>query len=286
MRFLLSILAFLLTANTASASEWELGGKLLLTRGISTIDGVAGSGIVPWAFIAGNGTERGVGGTAHFTRVQLPDFALNAYGGAVGFKDRIELSYTRQDFLTGETGGLLGLGEGFSFKQDIFGAKVRVLGNAVYDQDRWTPQISVGVLYKNAKRPAILQAIGADRDDGIEVYVTATKLFLSQSLLVTGALRYSGANQNGVLGFGGADNGSFLPEASVAYLVSRRLAVGAEYRMKPDNLAFAEENDWYDIYAAYAINRHLTFTAAYADLGSIATFEKQRGAYLSLQFGF
>ena len=58
------------------------------------------------------------------------------------------------------------------------------------------------------------------------------------------------------------------------------------YRMKPDNLAIAQEDDWVDIYAAWAINHHVTLTGAYVDLGSIATSENQRGVYLSLQAGF
>ena len=48
----------------------------------------------------------------------------------------------------------------------------------------------------------------------------------------------------------------------------------------------AETDDWLDLYAAWAINRHLTLTGAYVDLGSIATFDGQRGLYLSLQAGF
>jgi Protein of unknown function (DUF3034) len=69
-------------------------------------------------------------------------------------------------------------------------------------------------------------------------------------------------------------------------LLSPDIVVGAEYRMKPDNLAIAKEDDWVDIYAAWAINHHLTLTGAYVDLGSIATFDNQRGVYLSLQAGF
>ena len=65
-----------------------------------------------------------------------------------------------------------------------------------------------------------------------------------------------------------------------------RLIVGGEYRAKPDNLAFAKEDDWFDIYAAYAVNENISLTAAWADLGSIATFEDQRGLYLSVQIGF
>jgi len=62
--------------------------------------------------------------------------------------------------------------------------------------------------------------------------------------------------------------------------------VGAEVRTKPNNLGFAKEDDWYDVFAAYAINKHLSATLAYADLGSIATFNNQRGVYVSLQAGF
>ncbi len=62
--------------------------------------------------------------------------------------------------------------------------------------------------------------------------------------------------------------------------------IGAEYRTKPDNLSFAAEDDWFDLYAAWALNKHLSVTAAWTDLGSIATFKDQRGLYFSLQAGF
>ena len=61
--------------------------------------------------------------------------------------------------------------------------------------------------------------------------------------------------------------------------------VGAEYRTKPDNVGL-KENDWYDLYAAYALNKHVSVTLAYANLGDIATFKNQDGVYLSLQAGF
>ncbi|MGQ3179095.1 MAG: DUF3034 family protein, partial [Blastomonas fulva] len=58
------------------------------------------------------------------------------------------------------------------------------------------------------------------------------------------------------------------------------------YRTKPDNLAIAREDDWVDLFADYALTRNVTVTAAYVDLGSVATAEKQRGAFLSLQAAF
>lgn len=182
----------------------------------------------------------------------------------------------------------LGLGKGFTFHQDIVGAKLRVLGDAIYDQDRWYPQVAVGFQLKHNDRAPIVAAVGGKSDNGVDVYVAATKVLLNQSLVLGGSLRATKANQFGLLGFGGDRNGdySLQAEGSVGYLVSKRLLVGAEYRTKPDNLGFAKEDDAFDLFAAYALNKNLSVTAAYVDLGDIATFRDQRGVYISLQAGF
>lgn len=275
-------------AGVASAGEIETGGKLLLTHGVSTVEGGAGGGLAPWAVIAGNETNRGVGGEVHATYVDVKNYKLRAVGGAVGWRDRLELSATRQEFDTGETGAKLGLGKGFTFKQTVLGAKVRVLGDAVYAQDSWVPQVAVGVQYKDNNQDAIVRAVGAKKDSGVDVYVAATKLLLDKSLVLNGTVRLTKANQMGLLGFGGDKGDSYKPqfEGSAAYLLSKRLAVGAEYRTKPSNLGFAKEDDWKDLFVAYALNKNLSVTAAYVDLGDIATFKNQRGLYLSLQAGF
>lgn len=275
-----------LTASSAHANEW--GGKLLLTRGISTVEGAGGGGLASWALITGNATERGIGGTAHATWVDLPDYSFSAQGFAVGFYDRFELSYTRQAFDTEAVGAALGLGQGFTFEQDVLGAKLRLLGDAVYDQDSWVPQLAVGVQYKRNNQDAVLAAIGAEDASGIDIYLAATKIYLDSSFLLNATLRATRANQLGILGFGGdvEDSYELAGEFSAGYLVTRRLLVGAEYRFKPDNLGIAGENDWFDVFAAYAINEHITVTAAYVDLGSIVTFDDQRGLYFSIQAGF
>jgi hypothetical protein len=108
----------------------ETGGKLRLTRGISTVEGQGGGGITPWATITGDETDRGVGASAHVTAVELPDYGFISYGVAFGLFDRVELSYTRQEFDTRDVGTALGLGQGFTFGQDIFGAKVKLTGDA------------------------------------------------------------------------------------------------------------------------------------------------------------
>lgn len=280
-------------ASAAQAGEGPAGlpidsGRLLLTQGVSTVEGPAGGGIVPWAVIAGYGTRDAVGGNIHGTYVDLKDFEFRTYGVAVGLFDRVELSYARQEFDTQAAGAALGLGRGFTFHQDVFGAKLKLVGDAVYDQDSWVPQVSVGVEVKDNDKGAIVRAVGARKDSGVDYYVSATKVLLDQSLVVNGTVRATKANQMGLLGFGGDRHGDYSAqfEASAGYLLTRKLVVGGEYRTKPSNLGFAKEDDWFDVFAAYAVNKNLSVTVAYADLGDIATFKDQRGLYVSLQAGF
>lgn len=278
----------LVVAPACAGEEMRAGGKLLLTSGVSTVDGAAGGGLATWALVAGNETVDGIGGSVHATYVPLSNYSLTSAGVAIGIKDRLELSYAHESFDTRDVGAALGLGRGFTFKQDIVGAKLRIAGDAVIDQDSAMPQIAVGVQYHMAARDAVIRAVGGAHDKGADFYVAATKLLLAQSLVLGGTVRLTKANQFGLLGFGsdGHDRYSAQFEGSAGLLVTRRLLLGGEYRTKPDNLAFAKENDALDVFAAYALSRNLTATAAYVDLGDIATVKNQRGALLSIQANF
>ena len=264
------------------------GGKLLLTGGVSEVEGAAGGGLTPWAVIGGYGTAQQMGANAHATYIHTQDYALGTYGVTVGVANRVELSLARQTFDTRDAGAQLGLGENFKFNQDIFGVKVRVLGDAVLDQDTWIPQLAVGIQFKHNEQGDIVKAIGATSNSGTDFYISATKLLLAQSLLLNGTLRFTKANQFGILGFGGDRSNAYKPEfeSSVAYLLSKSVAIGAEYRMKPNNLSFAREQDAYDAFVAWAPNKHVSLTLAYVSLGDIATIKNQRGIYASLQAGF
>jgi hypothetical protein len=264
------------------------GGKLLATGGVSQLEGAGGGGLTPWALITGNATEEGIGANAHYTAVYAQEYNLQTYGVAIGLFDRLELSYARQDFDTQATGAALGLGRGYTFGQDIWGLKLRVLGDAVYDQDIWLPQVALGAQWKHADHAAILAAVGARDDEGVDFYASATKVLLAESLLVNATLRFTRANQTGLLGFGGDREDDYEPalEGSVAWMIRRDLVAGVEYRMKPDNLGFAKEDDWADVFVAWFPSPHVSVTLAYADLGDIATREDQRAFYLSLQSGF
>ncbi len=290
---LLSVAAACICASAyAQTTENEkvsatFSSKLLLTSGVTNIEGSAGGGLTPWAIIGGNGTKEQIGGTVFYTNVRANDYTLNSGGALVGLFDRVELSFVQQKFDTRDVGGALGLGNGYKFTQKIYGVKVRVAGDAVLEQDSWLPQIAIGLQHKQNDRGDLLRALGIKRDKGTDVYVSATKLFLSSSILVNGTLRFTKANQTGILGFGTNTKDKYKPcaEGSIAYLLRKDFAIGAEFRLKPDNLPFKEDN-WYDVFIAYAPTKNISLTLAYVDLGNIVIKDKQKAPYFSVQVGF
>lgn len=261
--------------------------------------------------IGTNATAGEVGFSGYATRAATQDYSLNGYGVAVGLHDRVELSLARQDFDASPALALngiapFGVAPGQHIKMDVIGLKVKVAGDAVLDADSWMPQIAVGLEHKRTRPGSIgsvLDFLGT-KTSGTDVYVSATKLLLAQSVLVNGTLRYTNANQNGLLGFGSAAPGkhsrSLQPEFSIAYLLSKNLAVGAEYRFKPNNLqalgaaaglgAALREDDWKDIFIAWAPTKNVSVTLAYVDLGrivpGITNNRRQTGYYLSAQVAF
>lgn len=290
-------LAILMASSAGSAAAQSQAspdmGKLLATGGVSQVEGAGGGGIVPWALITGYGTRDSWGANAHYTYISTQDYKLDTYGVAIGLADRVELSVASQSF----KGSLAPL-DNLILKQDILGIKVKLTGDAVYEQDSWLPQIAVGAMYKDNKGVKGLGALGvtsvtqlgAKDDSGYDYYVAATKILLEQSLLLNLTLRATKANQMGLLGFGGdqGDSRKVMPEVSAAYLINRHLAVGAEYRRKPHNLGVDPEKAYYDAFVAWFPSKHVSVTAAYANLGKITVFnpKTQRGLYLSVQAGF
>jgi len=290
------MLATMLSGATALASPGQ--GKLLLTGGVTSIDGAAGGGLTPWALTGSQATAGEYGATAFATRIVTSDYKLWAFGAALSVDDRVELSLARQDLDTQQNLAPLGLG-GLHLKQDILAVKLRLAGDAVLNADTPWPQVAVGLEHKRTHAgrlgPTLFGALGA-KAHGTDAYVSLTKLFLARGVLANVTLRATRANQNGLLGFGGAQHTGtrLLPEVSIVQLLAKGVAVGAEYRAKPDNLnpsalgpgALAEDA-WKDVFVAWAPSKHFSITAAWVDLGRIAPAvqpRRQRGAYLSAQW--
>ncbi|EGT3624908.1 DUF3034 family protein [Morganella morganii] len=266
---------FLLLGTVPAFAE---GSRVVATGGGTTIEGSAGGGIVPWAVINGYGSSDEWSATAMATGVYVDDFTLKVIGASLSFDNRFELSLARQTFDLDTMGGELG--------QDIFGVKYKLAGELLYTA---MPQITLGAQYKRVDDFAIPQAVGARSDWGLDVYIAASKVFFDavagRNVLLNGTVRATKANQTGLLGFGtqASNDYQFVLEASVAVLLTDNVALGIEYRQKPNELAFAREDDWQDVFLAWFINKHLSVVTAYANLGSIAGFADQQGWYVSVE---
>jgi len=289
--------------NPQEATAGELlgadQGKLPLTAGFSDLEGSGGGGLVPLAFISGYGSSTSWGANAHFTNIQLRDLHLYTYGAAAGLFDRVELSYTRQQLDI--TGTAL---DGLGVKQDVYGLKLKLLGDAIYGQDSWLPQVAIGAQYKHndgikhsesVGLPGLINPmqLGAQAEHSTDIYLVATKVFLAQSLLVNAVVRETKANQFGLLGFGGDRHRGYStkPEGTIAYLLTRKLAVGGEIRTAPHNLGADDQTNAWTIFAAWTPTRNLSLVAAYLNIGSVlapvtGVTRHQDGPYLSVQAGF
>ena len=145
---------FHITAKAESFSN-----KLLLTGGVSQVEGSAGGGLTPWAIIGGYGTNNEIGDNIHYTYAPTDEFKLQTYGVTVGIYDRVELSLAEQKFDIGNlrskvdpavaplVGGANVINRD-ELSQTIVGVKVHVFGEAVLDADTWMPQVAVGMQYK------------------------------------------------------------------------------------------------------------------------------------------
>ncbi|HBF45590.1 MAG TPA: DUF3034 domain-containing protein [Shewanella frigidimarina] len=270
------ILAVLLSLISVCAQAET--SKVIATGGATTIEGSAGGGIVPWAVINGYASSDQWSFTAMNTAVYVDDFTLHSIGASLSIDNRFELSIAKQTFDLDTLGGKLG--------QDIVGVKYKLVGEVLYTA---MPQISLGLQYKRVDDFALPQAVGARNDWGVDIYLAASKVYFDaiagRNLVTNLTLRATKANQIGLLGFGTATNNNYQlqAEASIAVLLTDNIALGYEYKQKPDQLGFAEENDWQDIFMAWFVNKHLSVVGAYVDLGSIAGFEQQQGWYLSVE---
>lgn len=253
------------------------GSKVIATGGATNVEGNSGGGIVPWATINGYSSSDEWSVNTFAARVGVDDFTLDSYGVGASFNNQWELSFARQTFDLDTIGGEL--------KQDIVGVKYKVAGELLYTA---MPQISVGVLFKKNRDFALPAAVGAGDDSGYEFYVAASKVFFDaiagRNLLLNATVRSTDAHQTGLLGFGGDGvSRKLMFESSAVLLLNYNLAIGTEFKQKPNQLGFADEQHWRDVFAAWFINKNASVVLGYVDLGDIAGLTEQTGFYVSLE---
>lgn len=211
-----------------------------------------------------------------------------------------------------------------TLQMDTYGAKLRLFGDAVYTSDSWIPQVSLGGLYKNNMSKDLVHTLGANKNKDYEVYLAATKVLFPISTLVNYTARYTSANEDGLVGFGECSgNGNctnkrkIRSEVSIAHLVAKNTAIGGEWQQHGDNLdgkslnlngldtqglasllqnlglgglssslTQKKEGDWFDLFMAYAPNKHISFVVAYLMFGNISVAPDQNGFYFSTHLTF
>jgi len=231
---------------------------------------------VPWATLSGYDSQDQISVSAVFSQVDLTDYRLNVQAISASFYDKVEVSLGHQRFDLKTLGG--------DIKMNIIGAKYKLYGDAVYSV---LPQISIGVQHKLLEDKGIANALGAKGTSGTDIYLAASKIHLDAiagyNALWNVTVRATKANELGLLGFGGQGNESYklMFEASAGVLFSRHLAIGIEYRQKPDNLGL-KEDDWLDFFVTYIPSKSVSITAAYTKLGKIAGADDQNGLYFSI----
>lgn len=308
-----------LAALGALTVNADTGSRLIASGGITSIEGVAGGGITPWAFIGGYASKEEISYNANLQYLSLNDYSLTTAGGSISFYDRVEVSLQRQklEIASGLTSNVFALltdgaitnANSATIEQDILAVKVKLFGDGVFTQDSWIPQVSAGAQYKKNNdfdsslslpdgsvplpNIGVPQLLGAKDDSGTDVYITATKLWLGAvngyNLLTNVTARYTKANTLGLLGFGSPtdDDATLEWEGSLALLISPTTAIGAEFRTQSNRLGgLGEEDTISDIFVAYFPNKSMSLTAAYVDMGNLPLQQSSSGFYLTFNANF
>ena len=309
-------LGFCLISVFSSANT---GSRLTATGGVTGFEGTAGGGITPWAFISGYGSKEEINGTANVQYLHLNDYTLTTFGASLGIYDRVELSVQRQtlDISSGITSnvfslltdGAISAAQSTRIDIDIVSAKVKILGDGVFNQRTWVPQVAIGAQYKKHRdfdttlllpdgtgplpNQGVARILGAKDDSGTDVFVSATKLYLGHingfNLLTNLTARYTKANTFGLLGFASENDDSYKLEweGSLALLTSPSTVVGVEFRTQTNRLGgLAEEDTVTDAFIAYFPNKSFSLTAAYVDLGNLLMQPSSTGFYLTVTANF
>ncbi len=284
------------------------------------IEGEGGGGIVPWAYLINPAKDGKIGSPSLGAWTWISSgYTINFWTAGISLTDRVELGFAWQnlditqlrDDLRGDSylalnpilaGAYLDTGDD---NMQMITAHAKFL---LLKETDSRPAVAVSAEFKKALgtddlennltsgvrsvlgagAPKLLEWMGVDSDSGVDFNLMATKLWKTKMPILTAVnLRLTKANQLGFLGF--SDDYSLHPEVTVAVLPEPNVAIGMEYRHKPDELksvndylranagaAFSalnnytfQENDFIDFFIAYFPTPKLSITAAVANIGNV-----------------
>lgn len=306
-------LTIFITLN--SHSVFATGSRILATGGVTGFEGSAGGGITPWALISGYGSREEIRTTANIQTLNTQEYQLNTFGASVGFYDHVEFSIQKQNLAISSgvvsnvfnllTAGQITTAPGTHIEQEIIGVKVKLFGDAVFSEQQWIPQLSIGVQHKrnlnfidslsqsNGDVPlpgqGVPRLLGATDDKGTDIYLSASKLFLGaawgNNILLNATARLTKSNTFGLLGFGSSTHQDYELEweGSFALFSSANTAIGAEFRTQSNRLnGLASEKTVKDVFIAYFPDKSWSMTAAYVELGNLPFESDPSGFYFTI----
>ena len=241
------------------------------------IEGAADGVLTPGPQLAGDGEA--VGGTVAINHARLTDAHFTTLAANIVLDDRLELSAAQAN---------LGFGSSDDARQNVFAARVRVLGSA---DSPLGPAASVGISHRRQRDFGLERSLGASQParrndwDTMLTVGTGQQLGPAQALLLHATARYTRANAGGLLGFGGDRDDSHRLQLEAAFhaSVSPRLTLGTEYRQQPDYLPEDLGDAWWTAYLGYATSATVHVTAGWQDQGRLGGAPRQRGPFIALR---
>jgi hypothetical protein len=297
-------------AVALSAAIFLIASQAMAGVPIFNIEGEGGGGLITWAYLTNPPKDGAMIGkpSVGATYIFPTNFQLSIYHLNETITDRLELGYTRSVFDTSSLiGGAAGFTDTFTFDfgineitMDIWHAKILLLKEGQFSD--LMPAVSLSVEYKNNKdvdtindrTGGLLTAAGMDDNSGVDYILAVTKLFkdtfLGMPILVNASTRYTKGAQTGYLGF--SKDANFTGEFTLAVLPESNVAVGAEFRTKPDEytdvagVGSFDESNWGDFFIAYFPTPGLSVSAAIVNFGNIVNRNVNSGLWMNMKYDF
>lgn len=297
----LGVLVSLLTVGTVAAQEAE--PPPLPLHGVEGYGGIAATYSAYLTNPAGNGL---VAGKPSFGAGSVL-FGSGKYLGYATITEtlfgRLELGYGLNALSLDDLPDVIDDATGVRIGDDIvymhnLNARVALVQEGGFGKS-WLPAVTAGVHYKVNKTVSnidqelggALTGIGIADDAGLDYTLYASKMFTSapRPVLLNAGLRSTSAAHIGLLGF--TDERDLVFEGNAVMLVTDRLALGAEYRQKPDAYdeipgLIGNEDDWWSLVFGYVANDHLTVSGGYFHLGQVLNNEENVAFGLKAKYEF
>lgn len=217
--------------------------------------------------------------------------------------DRVELGYAFQTLSLDDLPNDIEAATGVKISDDFvnlhnFNARVALVKESEFGQS-WMPAITAGVHYKyndtistmDSELGGTLTSIGIEDNSGFDYTLYGSKMltFLPRPVLINVGIRSTEAAHIGLLGFTGERD--LVAEGNIVVFVTDRLALGGEYRQKPNSYnqvpgLIGQEDDWWSVVFGYVASNNVTISGGYFNLGQVLNSNESTALALKVKYEF